>query len=245
MEGGELTLWKDIDRKIIENLDEKSILSICSSSKKLFTQICNDDFIQSLLEKRYPESTKYKPKNQSWKNFLLTVFYWKGKLKEDFGFNYAGGDFKREYIVLKNSIGSSDILSEAAHIGDLNLAKHAMENGANVHLYNETPLRYAIINGKLEMVKFLAERGANIHYGNDILTDTAARNFHLDIYKYLVSKGLDPNLHKQVTIDKIESDIAYFKQLLNNAPQAQKAYYQDIVDKNEEVLHFLKDLWGR
>lgn len=111
-QGGELTLWKDIDRKIIENLDEKSILSICSTSSKLFNQICNDDFIQTLLEKRYPGSTQYKPKTQSWKNFLLTVFYWKGKLKEEFGFDYAGGDFKREYSTLKNSIGYSDLLSE-------------------------------------------------------------------------------------------------------------------------------------
>lgn len=108
-----------------------------------------------------------------------------------------------------------------------------MENGANIHLYNETPLRNAIINGKLEMVKFLAERGANIHYGND----TAARNLHLDIYKYLISKGLDPNLHKQMTIHRIQADIDYFKQLFNNASQAQKAYYQNIV-----VLQFLKDL---
>ena len=229
MEGGQLTLWKDIDRKIIENLDEKSILSICSTSSKFFNQICNDSFIQNLLEKRYPGSTQYKPKTQSWKNFLLTIFYWKGKLKEEFNYDYAGGNFETQYKLFskykKKSQTMYELLSEAARYNELNIVKYAVERGAD--LDNQAPLNAAVRNGNMDMIKYLVDKGANDH--GDLLA-VAAGNGKIEAFKYLLSKGLELDIQTKRRIkEHVNNTIDFYNKY--GGIEAIKSY--------QEILSYL------
>lgn len=207
------------DRGIIENLDEKSILSMCSTSKKLFNQICTDDFIRDLLEKRYPESTKFKLKTQSWKNFLLTVFYWKGKLKEEFNFDYEGGDYNIQYFLLKNYRLMNDLLYIAAIYKQPNLVKYALSNGAELDSDKF---------GNLDVVKYLLDHGADVHS----FLKVAVEHAQLDVLKYLVSKGL--KLNKESVISLLKKKIKFIPPL--------DLFYKDMLNRYNATLQYVESL---
>ena len=69
--------------------------------------------------------------------------------------------------------------------------KQLVEDGANIHTFDDWPLSWAADRGRLDIVEFLVEKGANIHAGTDYALRIAARNGYLDIVKFLVSKGAD------------------------------------------------------
>ena len=67
--------------------------------------------------------------------------------------------------------------------------EYLVENGADIHTYDDVPLRVAALNGHLETVKFLVENGADIHTWNDYALRIAKAIGHLKIVNYLKSKG--------------------------------------------------------
>ena len=76
-------------------------------------------------------------------------------------------------------------LIEASRSGDLERVKELVEQGANIHAWNDLALRCASENGDLEVVKFLVENGAdNI---NDALIYASGE----EVIKFLVEKGAD------------------------------------------------------
>jgi len=79
----------------------------------------------------------------------------------------------------------------AAIYGSLEIVKFLIENGANIHVWNDWTLRWAARNGHLEIVKYLVEKGANIHVMDERALHWAAENGHLEIVKYLVENGAD------------------------------------------------------
>ena len=74
---------------------------------------------------------------------------------------------------------------------DLQVIKELVEEGADIHVYNDQPLEWAICEGHLDIVKFLVEKGANIHAKNDFVFRWAAAKGYLSLVKYLVNKGAD------------------------------------------------------
>ena len=52
-------------------------------------------------------------------------------------------------------------------INDVNTIKYLVDNGADIHAYDDGALSYAAEYGNLETVKYLVEQGANIHANND------------------------------------------------------------------------------
>ena len=82
-------------------------------------------------------------------------------------------------------------LFEASRIGDLNAVKSLIEQGADVHAYNDAALRSAALCGHLPVVKFLVSEGADVHVDNDIALRWAACRGYLPVVKFLVSKGAD------------------------------------------------------
>ena len=55
-----------------------------------------------------------------------------------------------------------DGLIDAAIIGDLNLVKYFISQGANIHINDDEALRYTADEGHIEIVKYLVKQGANI-----------------------------------------------------------------------------------
>ena len=76
-------------------------------------------------------------------------------------------------------------LGEACWNGNLEVIKDLVENGADIHNFNDWPLTVAAYCGHLKVVKYLVEKGADIHSGDDRPLENAARNGHLEIVNYL------------------------------------------------------------
>jgi len=76
---------------------------------------------------------------------------------------------------------------------NLQVIKELVEEGADIHVNLEFPLRWAVMNGHLDIVKYLVEEGADIHVFNDCALKLAAELGYLDIVKYLVEQGA--NIH--------------------------------------------------
>jgi hypothetical protein len=79
MEGKEITGIKDLDLKILMEMDDRELLSICASQNKYFYRICKSEiFWDQRYLKRFAsinkEAANYKPINRTWKqHYLQTV----------------------------------------------------------------------------------------------------------------------------------------------------------------------------
>jgi ankyrin repeat protein len=82
-------------------------------------------------------------------------------------------------------------LIDALIIGKLDLVRHLIKDGANIHANDDKALRYASSCGHLNLVKEFVEKGANVHAKNDEALRWSAANNKLEIVKYLISKGAD------------------------------------------------------
>ena len=80
----------------------------------------------------------------------------------------------------------------AAGNGQLDIIKCLVENGADIHAWEDYALRCACSYGQLDMVKYLIEKGANIHAYNDEALRYATGNGYLEIVEYLIEKGVKP-----------------------------------------------------
>lgn len=75
--------------------------------------------------------------------------------------------------------------TESAQSGELELVKYAIENRENVWL--EGPLIPAVENGHLDIIKYLVEQGANIHYFDNAPIKIAIKKGYTEIVDYLQS----------------------------------------------------------
>ena len=89
-------------------------------------------------------------------------------------------------------------LRGASKNGHLDVVKHLVENGANVQVWVDASLRLASINGHLDVVKYLVENGANIQAENDYSLRMASNNGHLDVVRYLISIYIERNKYKEL-----------------------------------------------
>jgi ankyrin repeat protein len=71
-------------------------------------------------------------------------------------------------------------------MGGLYQVKLLVEQGSDIHAYDDYVLRWSARNGHLEIVKHLVENGASIHAQDDFALIWSAANGHLEVVKYLV-----------------------------------------------------------
>lgn len=181
---------KDVDREILNKLDDKDLLIACSIDKYTWKNVCDDAFLKRRLLAKYPKIEQFKKENESWKAFFLRVITYISLMREKFR-RYKNYDYIELFKDYKTNINL--ILNETSKLGELNYVKWSLKEGADIHSGLEAPLMYAIDGGQLEIVKYLAEHGADIHAGNDHALIEASRNRHLEIVKYLVEHGA--NIH--------------------------------------------------
>jgi hypothetical protein len=83
---------KDIDRKILVDIEnERDFLALCSTEKYV-RDLCNSDIVyRERLRKHYPDIFKNKPELEDWKLWYLQNIKAIGELKEKHNFVYKTG----------------------------------------------------------------------------------------------------------------------------------------------------------
>ena len=74
----------------------------------------------------------------------------------------------------------------ACENNDLDLVKAMLNIGADIHKFNEMPLRIAAKKGHLEIVKYLLSKGAVIGSRDKKIFRDACDNYHYDIVHCLI-----------------------------------------------------------
>jgi len=190
----ELSGIKDVDRVILEKLDDRELLKACSLDKYTWNNVCDDAFLRRRLLSKYPQIAQYKLETETWKRFFLRAVNYIALMKEKFNYLYTFGDFVTQYDLLKQySKDKNDLLIESSEVGELALVIWSLKTGADIHYRNDYALIWASKNGHLETVKYLVEFGADIHAHDDYALRWASKNGYLETVKYLVDSGA--NIH--------------------------------------------------
>ncbi len=169
-----LTGNKDLDFKILGELEDKDLVSYCRTNKQA-DEICKDQgFWLNRIMLKFPYLSleilnKYKG-DRSWSEYYIN------DLRE---INRVNAD---DYLIK----GSTDKRYDHVMI--------AIDNGANVHIESDFAVKMASYGGRLDIVKYLVNNGANIRTNNDIPVRWASGNGYLDVVRYLVSQGADITL---------------------------------------------------
>ena len=161
-----LTGNKDVDRKILNQLDDKDLVNICSLNKKS-RNICNNDqvFWMNRVFDRFGyvggDTLRQYKKDRSWSEYYINDLR---KINKDNSTIY----------LLNNSKN-----------GRLDMVIMALNNGADIHANSDRALLLASKYGHLDVVKYLVENGADIHIWDDWALRLSRINGHLDVVKYL------------------------------------------------------------
>jgi len=192
-----LTGMKDVDYKILNELNDKDLVSFCSTNKKA-DEYCNDQtywMVRTLY--KFPKIplevlTKHKGE-RTWSEYYINDLRRYKQLSD----KILSPDFYNE--IVKN--GRLDILMilDLKHLYKeyieylifsalsnkyLDIAEYLIKN-TDVNWI----LRIASREGDLNVIKFALEHGADIHVMNDHPVRVAYRRRHMDIVDYLVSQG--------------------------------------------------------
>ncbi len=89
------------------------------------------------------------------------------------------------------SPGSIWTFLQCVELGFFNLVSRALNDGANVHYFQERALRIAAGNGHDTIVSLLLERGANLHIRGDKPLYQAAYYGHKSTVQLLLDHGAD------------------------------------------------------
>jgi len=188
---------KDTDRIILNKLNDKDLLSICSTNKS-WRNFCNTDqtFWMNRVYNKFPYLSsdiinKYR-NDKTWSEYYIDL----RKINKNDKQSYLCGaskDGRLDLVMISITEGANIdtgngwALIVAAVKGHLDVVKYLVERGANIHAQDNYALRLAALNGHLDVVKYLVEKGANIHSRDDLALRSAAEYGHLDVVKYLKS----------------------------------------------------------
>ncbi len=211
-----LTGNKDVDRKILNNLEDKDLVNLCQTNKKA-NSLCNDQvFWMNRVFRRFGyvggDILRTNKGKRSWSDYYIQNLR---KINPSNANRYLengsqNGRLDQVIISLKNGAdinyrivyNTEDLnghkefnvytaMSLAAQNGYLEIVKYLVSKGAKLadKFAKNRDILLAIENGYLEIVKYLVE---NFNFGelNGFLI-VAAQNGYLEIVKYLVSKGVD------------------------------------------------------
>ena len=188
-----LTGLKDVDREVLKHVDDKELLKICRINKKMWNDVCDDNFLKRRLAK-YPEIEKYRKNNESMKRFFSRFIHYTNRMRK-YGYNYLSGDFASQYNLLKR-YKRENLLFEAARYGELEIVKYTRRTGIFPHALGERAFKIAIENGHLAIVKWLVEEGTSVNIFQGAPLRLAAEYGHFEIFKFLESVGAHTNYEK-------------------------------------------------
>ncbi len=196
-----LTGNKDVDRKILNNLEDKDLVNLCQTNKKA-NSLCNDQvFWMNRVFQKFGyvggEILRQNKKDRTWSEYYIKDLR---KINSTNAQEYLhvgslNGRLDKVIIALKNDADihavSDWALRLASEKGHLEVVKYLVSQGADIHALYDWALRLASEKGQLEVVKYLVSQGAYIHVGDDYALRLASRYGNLEVVKYLVSVGAD------------------------------------------------------
>ena len=164
-----LTGIKDIDFKILNNLDDSSLVKYCTTNKEA-NKVCNNQiFWMNRVLKTFPyiniETLRKNKGNRDWSEYYID------DLRK---INTSNADY---YLMKGSSEGRMDIVIIS------------INKGANIRAVDDYAVRWASRNGHLEVVKYLVSLGVDIRANDNQAVQFASANGHLEVVKYLVSLG--------------------------------------------------------
>ncbi len=184
-----LTKIRDIDLKILSELDDRGLLSFCKVSKYANTLCYNEDFWRSRIIQNYPKAFEFKSKDKTWRNYYLSIVMYLNKFYSIHQAMYeATRNNKKDLINFFISRGADDFLQGmriAALKGNKDLVvlfiSKAAEKGHKWGEYEwDQGLIQAILGGYEDLAIFFISKGAHqfnqaliiaTHKGNKKLID--------------------------------------------------------------------------
>jgi hypothetical protein len=91
---------KDVDRIILENLYDEDLFRTLLTNKYT-NSLVDENFWMNRLLSRFPQVSKYKEQNITWRKFYLSLVYYINKMMTEFGFTFTQGNPKKYYEALK------------------------------------------------------------------------------------------------------------------------------------------------
>ncbi len=223
-----LTGNKDVDRKILNNLEDKDLVKFCTVDKKANT-LCNDQVF--------------------WMNRVFLKF---GYVGGDILRKHKGDRSWSEYYIKDlrkiNKNNAFDYLRNGSADGRLDHVIISLKNGANIHAYSDLAIRLASQNGHLDVVKYLVENSADINAYSDGALRNSSLHGHLDVVKYLVKNGADIHTKSDypLRVASLGGYIEIVKYLVKNGANIHALSDQALIfasdNKHTDVVKYLKSL---
>ncbi len=196
-----LTGIKDIDFKILNELDDKSLVKYCTTNKEA-NKVCNNQiFWMNRTIKIFPyvyvEILRKNKGNKEWSEYYIDDLRKINTRNANRYLLKGSKEGRMDFVLIslnKEANIHIDDVRLASKNGHLEVVKYLVSLGANIRSENDFALKYASRNGHLEVVKYLVSLGANIHADYDYAVKYASQNGHLDVVKYLVSLGAPPTI---------------------------------------------------
>ncbi len=200
-----LTGNKDVDRKILNNLEDIDLVNLCQTNKKA-NSLCNDQvFWMNRVFHKFGyvggDVLRKNKKDRSWSEYYIKDLRKINSTNADKYLLTGSKNNRLDYVIiaLKNGAdihGNNDwALRLASRYGHLEIVKYLVSQGADIHALSDWALGLASETGQLEVVKYLVSLGADIHKYNNYALRQASENGQLEVVKYLVSQGAD--IHRQ------------------------------------------------
>ncbi len=160
-----LTGNKDVDRKILNELEDEDLVRACQTNMKA-KLLCNDQvFWMNRVFNRFGyvggDILRTNKGNRNWSEYYIQDLRKIDKTYADIYLVSGALNNRMDYVII------------------------ALKNGADVHTNNGQALRWVSANGYLELVKYLVSQGADIHVFNDYPLRWARENNHTEVVKYL------------------------------------------------------------
>ena len=162
-----LTGIRDVDREIVNNLNDKDLLNMCIVNRTYAERVCDDSYFRLRTLARFPETVQYKDyinenKTRNWKNHYLTIVKYIDLLQRRYKYIYTAEDKSPELLYLARRLilnhytyNKNDALIWASMKGKLPVVKYLVEHGADINARDNSALRLASENGHSEVVKYL------------------------------------------------------------------------------------------
>ena len=195
-----LTGNKDVDRKILNELEDKDLVNVCQTNKKA-NSLCNDQvFWMNRVFDRFGYVggnvlRKYK-KDRTWSEYYINDLRKINILNAQDYLNQGSIKDRLDHVII--ALNFPNMITRKIYpmkmvstFGNLDILKYLVSHGVDIQIDNDVALRLASRQGNLDVVKYLLDNGANIHAKDDYALRFAVALGHLDVVKYLVSHGAD------------------------------------------------------
>ncbi len=190
-----LTGIPDLDYVILNNLDDRDLVTYCQVNTEA-SQVCRDD--------------------NFWMNRAITKFPYVPK--DVFSKSKGIRQWNKYYIDILRNIEHNPnyYFVEGSKRGKLDWVMIAVHNGADIHTDDNNALIYASKTGNLDLVKYLFALGMKNNI-NDALSSASERG-HLPVVKYLLDNGADINYYQGLALSSAvtHGHLPVVKYLLDN-----------------------------